>query len=291
MMNKILFRILTRSFLGRHLSDRLYLLLLYRIKIGRRLNLRNPQAFTEKIQWLKLNWRREILTRCADKYEVREFVKERIGPDVLKELYGVYDNPEVIDISKLPDSFVLKVNHGCSQNIFCRQKSELDWKRSLRRLKKQFKDNLYLTYREWAYKNIAPRIICEEYLAGNGETLYEYGFYCYDGVPRLVEINEEKDGLKRVNMFDINLNILENKYSDPSLSEPVVRTPQFERMLEYAVLLSGEFPFVRVDLMCVNNRIYFGEMTFYPLAGILKLTPESFDFFLGSFLQLPVAKV
>jgi hypothetical protein len=286
-MNKILFRFLTRSFLGRKLSDKTYLSLLYRGKIGRCLDLQNPRSFTEKIQWLKLNWRNEILTQCADKYEVRKFVKERIGPEILKELYGVYEKPEDIDINKLPDSFVLKVNHGCGQNIFCREKSRLDWKHSLRRLKKHYKENLYHTYREWAYKDIVPRIICEEYLKKHGETLYEYGFYCYDGVPHLVEINKEKDGLKRVNMFDIDLNLLENKYAAPSLDEPVARTPQFDRMLEYAVALSKGFPFVRVDLIYTNNRIYFGEMTFYPLAGILKISPESFDYFLGSFLQLP----
>jgi hypothetical protein len=288
MVNKILFRILTRSFFCRQLPDKIYILLLYRIKTGKRLDLRNPRSFTEKIQWLKLNWRHEILTRCADKYEVRKFVQERIGPEILKELYGVYEKPEDIDLNRLPDSFVLKVNHGCSQNIFCNKKSELDWNHSLRRLKKYFKDNLYHTYREWAYKNIVPRILCEEYLTKHGETLYEYGFYSYDGVPRLVEINKEKDGLKRANMFDINLNLLENKYSDLPLDESVERTPEFDRMLEYAVKLSKGFPFVRVDLIRVNNRICFGEMTFYPLAGILKLNPESFDSFLGSYLQLPV---
>lgn len=287
MVNKTFSFLFVRGFLGKLLPDKIYLSLLYKVRMGKRLDLQNPRSFTEKIQWLKLNWRHDILTQCADKYEVRKFVEERIGSEILKELYGVYEKPEDIDIKKLPESFVLKVNHGCRQNIFCKKKSELDWNRSLRRLKQYFKNNLYLAYREWSYKNIVPRIICEEHLTKHGETLYEYGFYCYNGVPRLVEINKEKDGLERVNMFDIDLNPLENKYGSLPLDEPVARNPRFDRMLEYAVALSKGFPFVRVDLLYVNDRICFGEMTFYPLAGILKITPESFDYFLGSFLQLP----
>ena len=164
----------------------------------------------------------------------------------------------------------------------------MDWNRSARLLKKYLKKNFYHHSRQWAYKNIVPRIICEEYLTQNDETLNEYGFYCYDGVPRLVEINEDQAELHRVNMFDLDLNLLENKYGSPPLPEPVIRPPQFGRMLEYSTILSKGFPFVRVDLLCVNNRIYFGEMTFFPLAGLLKISPESFDYFLGSYLQLPV---
>ena len=252
--------------------------------------MQNPQAFTEKIQWLKLNWRYDILTRCSDKYEVRKFVEERAGPEILKELYGVYDRVEDIDISRLPDAFVLKVNHGCKQNIFCTDKSGFDWNRSVNLLKQYLKTNHYYSYREWGYKNIVPRIVCEEHLTKNGETLYEYNFYCYGGVPRLVEILEDKAGCRRVNMFDLALKLLENKYKTPPLLAPILKPVQFEKMLEYVSKLSQGFPFVRVDLFCVNNRVYFGEMTFYPLAGLARIRPESFDFFLGSYLQLPAEK-
>lgn len=283
---RLLYR-LGRWFLDRFISDKKYLALMYRIKIGKRLSMQNPQAFTEKIQWLKLNWRCDILTQCQDKYEVRKFVENRIGSESLKNLYGVYHKPEDIDINRLPDAFVLKVNHGCKQNIFCKKKSELDWNHTVSLLKEYLKNNLYYPHREWAYKNIVPRIICEQHLTKNGEILYEYGFYCYDGVPRVVEINEYQAELHRVNMFDLDLNLLENKYGSPPLQVTVTRTSQFGRMLEYSTILSKGFPFVRVDLLYVNNRIYFGEMTFYPLAGLCKLDPESFDYFLGSFLQLP----
>jgi hypothetical protein len=250
--------------------------------------LRKPRTFTEKIQWLKLNWRKDILTKCADKYEVRKFVEERIGPEILKELYGVYEKPEDIDINKLPDAFALKVNNGCKQNIFCKKKSELDWDKNRVLLKKYFEENHYSYYREWAYKKIVPRIICEEYLAKDDEILYEYSFFCCDGVVRFIEINEYQGKSHQVNMFDVDLNLLENQYGVPPLPQPLTKPPQFEKMLEYAAILSKGFPFVRVDLLYVNNRIYFGEMTFYPWAGLCKFNPDSFDDYLGSFLRLPV---
>ena len=288
MLKRKLFYILARNILIRSLPDKIYLSFYYRKKMGKRLDLQNPRTFTEKIQWLKLYWRNPLLTQCADKYESRKFVSERIGPELLKNLYGVYEKPEDINIADLPDSFVLKVNHGCQRNIFCRKKSELDWNESVRLLKKYLKENYYYYFREWAYKNIPPRILCEEHLARNDETLHEYGFYCYDGIARLVEINEYTPGLKRVNMVDLDLNLLENRYSDPPLIQPITRPPQFDRMLEYAAVLSRGFPFVRVDFIYVNNKIYFGEMTFYPLAGLLPLDPPSFDSYLGSFLNLPI---
>lgn len=287
MIIRILFSILRRSFIGRCIPDRIYLKLQYKISMNRRLNLQNPRTFSEKIQWLKLNWRDDILTKCSDKYEVRKFVEERIGPEVLKKLYGVYKTPAEIDPDSLPDAFVLKVNHSCKQNIFCENKAEMDWNRTAKLLKKYLRENLFPKCREWAYKNIPPRIICEEHLTKNGETLYEYGFYCYDGVPRLVEINEYGPGLKRVNMFDIDLRLMENEYVDVPLSHPVERDPQYEKMLEYAAVLSKGFPFVRVDMIRVNDRIYFGEMTFYPLAGMGWISPERFNYFLGSYLRLP----
>ncbi|MFH2068592.1 MAG: ATP-grasp fold amidoligase family protein [Candidatus Omnitrophota bacterium] len=255
--------------------------------MGKRLNLQDPRAFTEKLQWLKLNWRKDILIRCTDKYEVRKLVAERVGPEILKELYGVYDRLEDIDISQFPDAFVLKINHGSGQNVFCRNKSDFDWKRSSGLLKKHLKSNRYYPHREWGYKNIVPRIICEEHLTKNGEDMYEYQFYCYDGLSRLVQIRQNKAGEIRVSMFDLDLNLLEGNKNLKPLSAPVTKPAQFEKMIEYASKLSRGFLFVRVDLFHVNNRVYFGEMTFYPASGLFPIDPESTDILMGSYLNLP----
>ena len=285
-----LLRWFKKWFLGQHifyLSDKKHLVRNYRKRMGKRLNLKNPRFFTEKLQWLKLNWRCDMLTRCTDKYEVRKFVEERVGPELLKEFYGVYNKVEDIDISRFPNAFVLKTTHGCKQNIFCKNKSDFAWKSSADLLKKYLKSSHYRLHREWSYKNIVPRVICEEHLTKNGETMYEYQFYCYDGIPRLVQIRTETAGETRVSMFDLDLNLLEGNKNLKPLSAPVTKPVQFEKMLEYASELSRDFPFVRVDLFHVKNRVYFGEMTFYPAGGFCPIDPESSDLLMGSYLKLP----
>lgn len=237
---------------------------------------------------MKLHWRNPILTQCADKYEVRKFVEARGAGELLKTLYGVYEKPEDIDYAALPDSFVLKVNHGCKQNFLCENKNDLNQKETAQLLKFYLKFSNYHRAREWAYKKIPPRIICEEHLTSDGSPMFEYNFYCYNGSPELVEIaHKEMPDKSRTNMFDLNLNLLERKYNALPLEIVPQRTKEYEQMLAYARTLSQGFPFVRVDLFVVKNKIYFGEMTFYPISGIYKFKPISFDDFLGSFLKLP----
>lgn len=270
------------------MSDEFYIKCKYKKKVKKLPDISNPQTFTEKLQWLKLYWRKDILTQCADKYEVRKFVEDRGAKEILKELYGVYSSVEEINLKGLPNAFVLKITHGCKQMIICENKADIDWRFSARLLKHYLNNNNYYFAREWAYKNIVPRIICEEHLTKDGNKLVEYNFYCYDGVPRLVEVvHRDKPDECCVNMFDIELNLLERKYESRPLNIVIERTEYYEKMLEYARKLSQGFPFVRVDLFFTNDRIYFGEMTFYPLSGIFRFNPQSFDSFLGSFLQLP----
>jgi len=284
MIKKLLQR-LKKWCVDRCVSDERFIVSLYRKRFGKRPNLTNTVTFTEKLQWLKLNWRPDILTRCADKWEVRGFVSERVDLGILKELYGLYDRPEDIDFDKLPDAFVLKVTHGWNRNIFCKNKSEFDRDGSIRLLKRDMKERHFYRHREWAYRNIVPRIICEEYLTKNGETMHEYQFYCFDGVPRIVQILDNT--AREQNMFDLELNRLDVKSFLPSLSVSIAKPALFGKMLEYTAVLSKGFPFVRVDLGYVNNRVYFSELTFYPNGGMRPFDPESFDFFLGSYLQLP----
>lgn len=270
------------------LSDENYIKYKYKRVVGFSPDLKNPKSFTEKINWLKLHWRNPILTQCADKYEVRKFVEARGAGELLKTLYGVYEKPEDIDYAALPDSFVLKVNHGCKQNFLCENKNDLNQKETAQLLKFYLKFSNYHRAREWAYKKIPPRIICEEHLTSDGSPMFEYNFYCYNGSPELVEIaHKEMPDKSRTNMFDLNLNLLERKYNALPLEIVPQRTKEYEQMLAYARTLSQGFPFVRVDLFVVKNKIYFGEMTFYPISGIYKFKPISFDDFLGSFLKLP----
>jgi hypothetical protein len=272
---------------ARIIPDRQYIQWKFKKRMGKRLDLRNPQTFSEKLQWLKLYWRSNLLTQCADKYAVRKFVANRVGPHILKKLYGVYDNAGDIEWDKLPNAFALKINHGCMQMILCNCKEELDRKASVQLLNSYLQRNNYYHLREWAYKNIPARIICEEHLAPQGEILYEYNFFCYNGAPQLVEIIEIDQGVGRANAYDLNLNLLWRKYKSPPIIGLLEKNRQYEEMMSYAKKLSQGFPFVRVDFVLVRGQVYFGEMTFYPLGGMYCYNPEAFDLFLGSYLQLP----
>lgn len=269
------------------ISDERYIARKYKKSTGKDLDLVNPQTFTAKIQWLKLYWRPAILTQCADKVEVRKFVAERTNAELIKKTYGVYDRVEDIDLDELPSAFVLKVNRGCKLNIFCPDKSKLDWEGSKKLLRRYMTTNQYYPTREWAYKNIVPRILCEEHLTPGGEDIGEFNFYCFNGTPRIVEVIHGSGGACGVNMFDLELNLLERKYSTPPLSFAPQKDEAFEAMREYAAALCQGFPFVRVDLFQVGGRVLFGELSFYPLGGMLAFRPTGFDGFLGSFLELP----
>ena len=250
---------------GKIIPDRQYIQWKFKKRMGKRLDLHNPQTFSEKLQWLKLYWRSSLLTQCADKYAARKFVEARIGPHILKKLYGVYDNAGDIEWERLPNAFALKINHGCKQMILCNGKQELDKKDSIRLLNFYLQRNNYYHLREWAYKNIPPRIICEEHLSPDGDTTYEYNFFCYDGVPRLVEIVEIEQDIKRANAYDMNLNLLWRKYKSPPIVEPVEKSRQYEEMIGYARKLSQGFPFVRVDFTLAPRADLFRGNDLLPI--------------------------
>ena len=280
-----------QKFWAKIIPNKLYIEWKYARRMGKHLDLRNPKTFTEKLQWLSLYWHDDLLTQCADKYEVRKFVAERAGKHILKELYGIYANANEIKLEALPKAFALKINHGCKQMLLCCDKNNLDWEQSAILLNAYLKNNNYYHLHEWAYKNIKPLIICEEHLTKDGNTLYEYNFFCYNGVPRLVEIIEIIGDLRRVGIYDIDLTPLSRKYETLPIVTPIKATIHYYEMLSYASKLAQGFPFVRVDLSYTNNRIYFGEMTFYPLGGMRIYSPKNFDKFLGDYLELPQIKM
>jgi hypothetical protein len=272
--------------LRKYVSDKAYVLWQYEQATKQKLDLKNPRTFNEKLQWLKLYWRPDILTRCADKYAVREFVAEKIGSHILKRLHGVYRQPEEIDPAGLPDRFVLQVNHGSGQHIVCRNKADLVWPRVMQQLRDYLRKNHYHYGREWCYKHIVPRILCEEYLDAN--PLFDYNFFCFNGVPRVVEVVSDRLGNPVAGMFDLDWNLLERRYTTvPTFDGPVARSAHFDRMVEYAAKLSEGFPFARVDFLDSGQRLSFGEITFYPRNGLNMFVPKSLDHFLGGFLELP----
>ncbi|MBR0351145.1 MAG: carbonic anhydrase [Clostridia bacterium] len=270
----------------RFIPDKPMLKIQYSIKTGKKLNLKEPKKFTEKIQWYKLNYKNPILPTCVDKYEVREYVKNKKLGNILNELYGVFDKPEDINIDKLPDKFVLKTtNGGGGLNVFiCKDKSKFDFEKVKKELSKAQKNKLISSGREWPYKKIQPRIIAERFIehSSNEESLTDYKFYCFNGLPQYLLLINGRESKKKKSIYDIDFNLLKYKYDDYDRINDVRKPDNYNEMVKIAAELSKDFPFVRVDLYNTNGKIIFGELTFYPASGYLeKISPDGFDLELG----------
>lgn len=276
------------------IPDRMMIKLQYRIKTGRKLNLKNPKRYTEKIQWYKLNYRNPVMHQCVDKYTVRDYVKQKGLGHILNQLYGIYENIEEIDLNHLPNKFVLKANNGSHANIFCEDKSKLDMNKVKEKLNPYLKIRKKLSGgREWAYKDIEPRIVCEKYLEKdeNGD-IVDYKFYCFNGKPEYLNIIKDRKGNNITwGMFNLNFELLPVYRKGQSKIEETINIPSnFSKMIEIAKILSEDFPHVRVDLYNIKGKIYFGELTFYPASGYEEFEPDEFDFKMGEKFELPMER-
>ena len=271
------------------ITDEFFCKCRYYLKFKKPLNLQNPISFNEKLQWLKLRWNNDICTICVDKYEVRALVKERIGEKYLTKLYQLYNKTEEIDIQKLPNSFVIKTTHGSGQNILCKDKADIIWTKAIKHLPLYLKFNYYYYCREWAYKNVPPRLICEEYLEENGAPPRDYKFFCFNGTPKFVQVDLDRFTHHTRNMYDMNWNLLNFTFEYAAFIGVLHKPETFELMTELAAKLSQGLPFVRVDLYSIGQRVVFGELTFYPEGGFGRFNPDLTDQEIGSYFQLPVS--
>lgn len=247
----------------------------------------------EKIQWLKLNDRKDIYTRMVDKIAAKDFVSQRIGSEFIIPTLAVWDNINLIDIKSLPDKFVLKTTHGGGNNgvCICKSKSDFDLDKAKKRLQSSLKHDIYKEYREWPYKNVPRKIIAEQYLDfPDGDDLIDYKIYCFNGVPRFIQVIKDRNSNETIDFFDTSWNRQPfyglNPKPKPSLAE-IPRPQNLEKMIEIAQILSEGITFLRVDLYNIEGRIYFGEMTFYPASGMGAFTPSDWDVKLGQMLKLP----
>lgn len=271
------------------IPDKLFLKIKFKYHIGKKLNLKNPQTFNEKLQWLKLYDRNPLYTKLVDKYEVRKYIAETIGEEYLIPLIGIYNSIEEINWNSLPNKFVLKCTHGSGANIICSDKSKLDIEDAKIKLKKWMQRNWYWYGREWPYKNVKPRIVCEKYMVDeSGTELKDYKIFCFNGEPKLIQVDYNRFSGHKRNLYDINWNYLPVSIKYPSYPNIIITKPKkLKEMLELARLLSKDYPHVRVDFYYVNNKIYFGEMTFYHGSGFEKFIPKEFEFKMGNLLKLP----
>jgi len=261
---------------------------LYWDVMGHRLDLVNPKDYNEKIQWLKLNWKAPLISHCADKYGVREYVKSCGYEDILNELYGVYDKTDDINWESLPDRFVFKCTHGCGYNIIFTDKSKLNKKDSLMKLNKWMRSKYGLRYVEYHYLSIKPRIICERYIeTESGSLPNDYKISCFNGKPHYVEV--QTGGIKR-HYFYMQWNWLDLVLPKYNIGERPVKPFCWDKMVEVASLLSQQFPFVRIDLYDDKGKVVFGEMTFTPSAGLMRVFSEAGLNYAGGLIELSEIK-
>ena len=268
-----------------NLPDSIYLKLKWFLVFHKRLDLKNPRTFNEKIQWLKLYDRNPEYTNLVDKYLVRNYISQIIGDEYLIPLIGVWNNVSEIDFETLPNKFVLKSNHDSGSIRICRDKSKFDFVEAEVFFEKKLKSNFYYTGREWPYKNVKPKIIAEKLLEIESmDDVPDYKFMCFDGNVEYCFTCTDRfseDGLK-VTFFDKNWNkqMFERHY--PMSKNEITPPKNLSKMILLAEKLSKGIPFVRVDFYEINDKIYFGELTFYPGGGYEKFDPEYYDELIGS---------
>ena len=274
------------------LPDKVYIQLYYRLRTGRKLNMKNPTTFNEKIQWMKFNYRFPLQSVVSDKLLVRDYVKEKTGEEYLIPLLGKWKKFDEIDFDTLPDQFVLKCNHDSGGLVVCRDKSALDYKKAKNKIEKSLKSNFYTIGREYQYRNIKPMILCEKFISENGKVPMDYKIYCFNGKPDVMLVCRNRfsnDSHKAEYLFyDQNWKFLPWLKGDEKKKDPKLPRPEnLDEMLEVAKKLSEDFIYARIDLYNVDGKIYFGEITLSPNSGFYSGLTEETDRILGEKIHIP----
>lgn len=276
----------------RFLPDKLYIQLYYRLRVGKPLNIKNPTTLNEKLQWLKFNYRFPLQSIVSDKLLVRDYVAEKIGSEYLIPLFGAWEKYDDINFEKLPEKFVLKCNHDSGGLVICTDKGKLDYIKTRNKLEKSLKSNFFYIGREYQYKNIKPRIICEQFISDNGKVPTDYKIYCFNGIPDVILVCRDRfsKNTHRASylFFDQNWNFLPLDKGDDELGEVDVAKPKnLDKMIEIARKLSEDFLFARIDLYNIDGRIYFGEITLSPNSGFDPDIKYETDLMFGEKLKIP----
>lgn len=276
----------------KRMPDEKYIKLRYKKWIGEEPNLENPKNFNEKLQWLKLHDRNPVYTKLVDKYEVKKIVADKIGQEHVVPLLGVYDSVDEIDLSKLPDQFVLKCTHDSGGFSLCKDKKTYDFKTAKERLAKRQGRNFYIFSREWPYKDVQPRIIAEKYMdsLGKPESI-EYKLTCFNGKVKLITVCggiAHSSFENRTNDFyDRDYNHLPFYVFYKNAPKPLPIPNEIDDIIRFSEILAEGIPQVRVDWYIHEGTIYFGEMTFFTWGGLCEFTPPEWNQTLGDWIELP----
>lgn len=275
------------------LPDKQYIQLQYYRKFGKLPDLKNPKTFNEKIQWLKLHDRKPEYTMMVDKYDVKKYIAEKIGKQYVIPTLGVWEKVEDIDWENLPMQFVLKCTHDSGSVVVCKDKNNFDKQDAAKKLDGYLKRNAFWIGREWPYKNVKPRIIAEKYLEERGHIVPEdYKVYCLNGKPKYIVVfhNRFNDSQPlSETVYDLNWQPQHISLDDHfAISDEVIPRPEcLDELLEVCEKICYNYPQLRVDFYIIENKIYFGEITFHTASGFQPMIPKEVDSILGKEIKLP----
>lgn len=250
-------------------------------------NLKYPTTFSEKMQWIKIYGNLPKYQNLVDKYEVRKYIENNIGKKYLINLIAKFESVDEIDFDKLPKSFVLKLNYGSGYNIIIKDKDKVNIEEVKNKLNNWLSQKFYLITNELQYKNIPPKILCEEYMEDESGSLRDYKILCFDGEPKIIQVDSDRFKNHTRSLYDIEWNKLNFKRGNIEMSNIDINKPErLKEMLDLARKLSKNIPFVRVDFYYIDNQIYFGELTFTPASGRGQFTPIEMDKKIASMIDL-----
>ena len=279
--------------LSRLIPDRIYLQIVYFRHFKKFIDFDNPKTFNEKIQWLKLNYRKEEYTNLVDKYRVKQYITKLIGEEYVIPTLGVWKNVDDIDFKSLPEKFVLKCNNDSGGIVICKNKKDFDEVKAKSFLKERLKNNGYWYGREWPYKNVKPCIIAEKYMEDSiSKDLKDYKFFSFNGSMEFFDIDIDRFIEHRSNYYDRNGNFLPfgKTYCPPDYTKKIEMPKNLDKMIELAETISHNTVLSRIDFYEIDGQVYFGEITFYPGSGFSPFTDEKWDYKLGDMIDLPNIK-
>lgn len=286
-------RLLVVKFLSKNIipiSDEKFIRLVFKLKLNRDINLKNPKSLNEKCQWIKLYDRNPLYSDLVDKYEVKKIIEKRIGKSYIIPTIGVYDDFDEINFDKLPNKFVIKCTHDSGGLVVCTDKNKLNLKKARSKISKSLRRNYYYNWREWPYKHVKPRIIIEKYM---GENLLDFKIQCFNGNVDNILVCAERSSSSGVKYYYFNEKWEFLNYSINTTekeAKKIIKPDNLNEMLDIAKKLSKDLPEVRVDLYNIENHIYFGELTFFSEAGFDTTITIAADYEMGKHFILPKKK-
>lgn len=256
-------------------------------QIPKPLNLSNPKTFSEKIIYLKINYRHPNAQKYVNKLAVRNYVSENVGEKYLIPIIKVYEKTSDINFKELPNQFVLKLNHGSGMNIICKDKDNLDESEAMNKLKEWYNQDYFEAGGEYQYGGIEPKVFAEKYMATDEESLKDYKVFCFNGEPKFIQVDVGRYTNHKRAFYDLDWNRLPFTILHPKYDGEIKKPEKLKEMIEVARTLAKDFIHIRVDLYNIDEEIFFGELTFHHGGGFEPVMPPKYNRVIGDYLRLP----